>query len=168
MIDAVYKYPEKPAPVMDTTGGGESDLIVRFYKSPIDEADHVEICLPGDKHTVVDEVATEEHKARFERQWAAYQGDVEAAEDGTRLEDAPWMDAGTAAQLRGANIPTLEHLATLRDGPLRMCGIIGIENLRKRAAQLVADRKKIEAHDLIIQQNAALVARIEALEAQRA
>ena len=164
----MYAYPEKPRKVMDTTAGADSDLIVRFYQSPVDELDHVEICFPGDKHTVVDEVAGEMHKARFEREWKAYSGEGDIPADGTRLENAPWMDGGTAQQLRAANIPTLEHLANLRDGPLKTCGIIGIDNLRRRARAFMADIKKIEAHDMITEQNAALLKRIEALEAQRA
>src|SRR5215469_4159702 len=83
----------------------DSRLFVQFYRRAVqnkfksdqqgrpifDEIDYVKIIVPGDKNTVIDSPASEEHKFRFEKQWDRYKRGQEQASEGTPLEAVTWL-----------------------------------------------------------------------------
>lgn len=104
-------------------------LYTNFYVRPVmnnfksaeagrpifDEVDYVRIIIPGDKNNVVDTKVTEEHKARFEKQFERFKKNQEQAVSGTPLEVWPQMTVGQVAELKAMNIHTVEQLAEVPD-----------------------------------------------------
>lgn len=114
-------------------GGGNPDdaLLVRFTLMPVEnkakseeenrpifeETVFIEISLPGNKDEVRIRKMKEGDKARFPRQWAAYErrnSDGEVIE-GTLLSEWPQVTRSQVEELRFFNIRTVEQLAQLTD-----------------------------------------------------
>jgi hypothetical protein len=122
--------------VMPVSHGGDENLIVSFYSQPVklgaesdkagrpiyQDVPYVWIRFPGDRTREVKRKATDEHKARFPRQWAAFERQQEYVEQGTPLEDIPWMSRSRALTLKGANIHTMENYAAVTDDRLHALG----------------------------------------------
>ena len=147
------------SPVELSVAGEDGDLNVRFYRSPMDGKDHIEIHIPGDNTMVVDEVVDAEYLNRFRPQWEAYQSGVE--DDSTRLGEVPWIDAATAVALTSVHVNTVEQLAALRDDALPPGTLMGVNGLRTRAQEFLNDKRKVSEH-------ADLSAKIEELSAELA
>ena len=141
-------------PLDSDIANGDSQLHVEFYTSDVkgwEGKPFVRIVIPGDKNTIIDQPAKDDHKARFPRQWLYYQsqqGEAAAQEIGTPLsqwsKDAPdEINRDHIAELSILKFVTVEQLALASDQQLqRIMGGIG---LRERARQYLNRKNRHEA-----------------------
>lgn len=108
----------------------------------------VKICVPGDRNSVVLQPATETHKRRFPRAWAAYERCEHESREGTPLEQWPAMSRSMALTLRGLNVHTVEALAEVHDGHLDMLGWDAREWRAKARAYLAVAKDTAEAQKI--------------------
>lgn len=135
--------------MQETDAKTEQRAYARFYKKAVQDEDastaagravcvvkdYVEIVTPGDRTNVVDRPARPDDKARFARQWQAYQveGDQEAA-SGTLLSAWGALSSERVEWFRFYKVTTVEQLAGLTDG-----------NLSNFDAQARKDRESAQA-----------------------
>ena len=107
---------------------------------------------------------TEEHPAmdRFRRQYDAWISDADPALLGTPLSELAQITHTQIDQLKRLQITTVEALASISDTALQALGM-GARELRDRAKAHVSDHNRVARS--LADENAALRARIEALEA---
>lgn len=141
-----------------------------------EEQDFIIIVSPGQAKTEVRRKATDNDKATYSHEWAAYLQGKEQQQSGTPIELLPGLPAGMADSLKALYIYTIEQMAGLSDAGLQRVGMGGAElrlkaraYLSKGSAELEATRAELEAARLSITTlttaNAAMLARLEALEA---
>jgi hypothetical protein len=82
-----------------------------------DEADFIKIFTPGDPLNIIDTVVNDEHKARFPRAWADYQGMVGAKVSGTLLDT--WdIHVNMIKVLKDLGFSTIEQVASASEHSL--------------------------------------------------
>lgn len=122
----------------------------------------VEIRQVGEKDTVKLEV-TDVEKRRWPTQYAAFKAGREQAMSGTPIEHLYPVNPEIATELKRFNIHTIEGLA---EAPDSSGSIVPFLTDRKRqASEWLAKNRKAGGFDELSQENAALKARLEALEA---
>lgn len=94
----------------------------------------VQIRIPADPRSVVDERVNEDHKKRWPAAWAKYEGKETGLVDGTPIDQFPLLTVTDVATLKHCGIFTVEQLANVSDGNLGNLGPGGLK-LRERAAQ---------------------------------
>ena len=139
----------------------DSRLAVRFYNREMDNefqssvegrpikfmADFVRIEVPGDRSTIIDTFAREEHKRRFPVQWAFYQNEKSDGGDsiqGTLLKDWPILNAAQASELKHFKFYTVEQVAGASDEQISSIGMmVGMSPLsfRDKAKAFLANAK---------------------------
>lgn len=99
-----------------------------------DEVEMVEVRIPGDKLTVFVSPVEEHHKERWPEIYAAFKRNEERAASGTPLEHwaHPTMTRSRVAELKAANILSVEELASVPDNVLGRLGM-GSRELREAA-----------------------------------
>lgn len=126
--------------------GGDENLIVTFSMEPVLQGDAsekagrpiykdtamVHIRFPGDRTREVFTRAKPEHQHRFPRQWAQFQQKVSQGHVGTPLEEWGPISKSHALTLKGVNVHTVEHLASVPDSALHNIGH-GARALRDKA-----------------------------------
>ena len=147
-----------PGDVLPVKHGDDSAFNVEFYTREIE--DHWEtrmrgrqILKPvtycrkqavGDPRTVWDQPASDEDKARWPQQWAAFQAGEQQAITGTPLEAVPWLTANARVTLKNHGFKTIEQLATVSDGTLSTMqhGMAPLlQNVREHARKFMADQE---------------------------
>jgi len=117
----------------------DSVLQVVFYSKPMPnefesnkqgrpifyDADFVKIMIPGDKDSIIDTFAREDHKKRFPLHWAHYQNKHggDSREIGTPLAQWPRLTASQAEELKGLKFFTVEAIAHASDAQLQKIGM---------------------------------------------
>lgn len=154
----------------------------REGRAVFDNLEYVKIITPGDKRSIPDVAVKDEHRARWPRQYAAFKEGLTEVADGTPLESWPPISANPAliAELKAANIRTVEALAGLSDALLVAVGMGGREWrgkaqtwLRQAAdgAPLAEAQARLEAQaaELAVRdrQIADLTAAVERLQTER-
>lgn len=139
----------------------DSRLAVRFYQREMDNqfqtgvegrpikymADFVIIEVPGDRNTIIDTFARDEHKTRFPVQWARYQNeksDGGSEIQGTLLRDWPILNAAQAGELKHYKFYTVEQVASASDEQISSIGMmVGTSPLafRDKARAFLANAK---------------------------
>jgi hypothetical protein len=139
----------------------DSRLAVRFYQREMDNqfqtgvegrpikfmADFIIIEVPGDRNTIIDTFARDEHKTRFPVQWARYQNeksDGGAEIQGTLLRDWPILNAAQAGELKHYKFYTVEQVASASDEQISSIGMmVGTSPLafRDKAKAFLANAK---------------------------
>jgi hypothetical protein len=167
-------------PLDSDISNGDSQLHAEFYISDSkgwEGKPFVRISIPGDKNTVIDQPARDEHRERFPRQWLYFQmqqGEGAAQEIGTPLSqwhrDYPEeITRDHIAELSILKFVTVEQLALASDGQLQR--IMGGVGLRERARQYLNRKNRTEANaelEETKQQLAALQAQMAQLLSQEA
>jgi len=118
----------------------DSRLAVRFYVRPVPNAfessaqgrpifvdvDYVEIFVPGDNNTVIDQPVREDHKKRFPIQWAHFQNKhaKDTREIGTPLAQWPQITSAQAEELRALKFYTVDSVANASDQNIMKVGMI--------------------------------------------
>src|SRR5512147_2882492 len=109
----------------------DSRLAVRFYVRPVEnsfetqaqgkpvftDVDYVEIFVPGDNNTIIDQPVREDHKKRFPIQWAHFQNQhaKDTREIGTPLTEWTQITRSQAEELRALKFYTVESVANASD-----------------------------------------------------
>jgi hypothetical protein len=118
-------------------------LAVRFYRKAIDHeykseqegrpvsqmVDFVRIEIPGNMLSVIDTIASPEHRKRFPVQWAQYQNERTDNPDGgevqgTLLRDWSILTPAQAVELRHFRFYTVEQVAAASDGQIQQVGML--------------------------------------------
>jgi hypothetical protein len=170
----------------------DKKLLVLFYRDTVknepksidagrpifDEIDLVKIITPGSRDSFVGD-ATEQYQQRFPRQWARYKaGRDQNAGSGTPLNMLPWMSIGQLAEFAAVGCHTVEQLVGMPDAVSQK--FMGHLQIKQRAQQYLdaakesAPRLRLQAevekrdeeNKQLTAANAALMARVEALEAR--
>lgn len=138
------------------------------------EVEFVKIAVPGDKHSFYFQPATDVHKARFPKAYAAFKERGMKPLQGMPIEQWAPISRSLAMTLKAAHIHTVEALAEVHDGNIAKLGFNARELREKARAwlaeakdsaatmQLAAEKKALE------DQLAAMRAQIEALQAAQA
>lgn len=130
-----------------TPASKNDNLIPSFHLKPVkneylsekegrdiwEEAEYVEIIVPGDKNSIIDVKVKAEHRDRWPRQYAAFKASMEAPEDGTPLEEWAGVSRSQVMELKSCHVRTVEHLAGLSDQQLSKVVPIGGYALREKA-----------------------------------
>lgn len=173
--------------------GNDANLIAEFYKRAVrnnfkseregrpvhEDAVFIKIYTPGDRHSVIDRKATENDKARFLQQWAAFERQGQQVIEGTPLSEWPYLSVSQVADYNGLHIYTVEQLAGLSDAQISKLGHGGREVNRMAqaflekaaksaaapaaAAEVARLQEELTAKDEQIKE---LAARLDALEAK--
>lgn len=118
----------------------DSRLAVRFYVRPVlnefeteaqgrpiyRDVDYVEIFVPGDNNTIIDQPVREDHKKRFPIQWAHFQNkhSQDTREIGTPLADWTQVTKAQAEELRAMKFYTVDSVANASDQNVMRIGMI--------------------------------------------
>ena len=161
MADPHYEYSEGSI----ITGAA----LVRFYVSPIDDQEHIEVKFPGDKYTTLDEVLVgpvrDQYLAKYHAEYDAYLRGEDSIAGQTKLENVPWIDEATVHMVKSANVFTVENLANVSDAALKALGPAGLK-LRDKAILHVAEQEELREVEQVRAHNEELERRLAALEAQ--
>lgn len=114
----------------------------------------VRIMTPGSRDVMVNK-ANDSYKRRFPKQWELYQKKMEQVQEGTPLEQVPWLTVSVIAELKAVNCHTIEHLAGMSDTQLgKMMGMLGFRQkaqawlqVAKEAAPFTAMQAQLEERD---------------------
>lgn len=167
--------------------GDDSKLFVQFYQRPyLDKAqsqslgrphyvsvDFVRIQQPGERD-VFDQPATDEHRGRFPKQWEAYRAGKADQIEGTLLAVLFPGNPDIVENLRYFKVFTVEQLAKLNDTQKQNIGMGAQQFVDAAQTFMEQSDKGKDFHGLsdqverLTNQLAALAARNEALEAERA
>jgi hypothetical protein len=115
-----------------------------------DEADWVEIRMPGDPDNIIKTLANDEHRARFPRAWSEYKGMADSAGKGIPLEE--WdIHPNMVKVLKELGFTTIDHVANASEHSLlRVQGGYG---WKIKAMKWLEDKRPKES-DLIAAQQA--------------
>lgn len=85
----------------------------------------VRIAVPGDRLSMVFQPATDDHKRRFPKAWAAFESrsSDDASLRGTPIQMWPPISRAMAMTLRAAHIHTVEAFAAVHDGNIDFLGM---------------------------------------------
>jgi hypothetical protein len=169
----------------------DKKLLVLFYRDTVknepksieagrpifDEIDLVKIITPGSRDSFVGD-ATEQYQQRFPQQWMRYKaGRDQQLGNGTPLNMLPWISIGQLAEFAAVGCHTVEQLVGMPDAVSQK--FMGHLQIKQRAQQYLdaakesAPRLRLQAevekreedNKQLREANAALMKRIEALEA---
>jgi len=108
-------------------------------RAVFDDVEFVEIIVPGDSRSIVQERVKAEHKERWPNAYSAFKKGLEPATDGYPIEQWPPMTSAQVANYKAMHISTVEQLAELSDGVLMNLGLGG-RQIRERAKAWLDER----------------------------
>lgn len=134
-------------PEDDSRFAHDNKLHVRFYTMPAlrraksrdagrpiyEEAEMIEIMVPGDKHSIQRRPVRELDTRRFSRQYAAFKAGKQDQQSGTPLTMLPFISAAKAEEYRFFHITTAEQLADTADGSSAANSIMGFQGDKQKA-----------------------------------
>lgn len=139
--------------------GKADNIIPRFYVKAVknefrseaegrevyNDVEYVEMIVPGDKNSIVDERVKDVHRERWARQYAAFKESREAPVEGTPLEEWAAVTVSQVMELKSSHVRTVEQLAGLSDSQLSKVVPMGGHALREKAQLYVSQESKAEA-----------------------
>lgn len=134
-------------------------------KAEYDRKDYVEVTTPGDTRSVVDREVQEKDKARWPREWVAYQNGQELAPEGTPLEMWPQVDIGQIEELKRFRVRSVEQLAAVSDTALGNLPM-GTRSLREKAIVWLQQAKDGSGLSKLVAENAGLRSQLDAMQEQ--
>lgn len=146
------KEVDKCIPRFHLIDGMKGDELIRV--------EMVEIITPGDRLSRPVQRVTEEHKARWPRQYAAFKSGIDLGINGTAI--AMWGEISwqMQADLRAAGFQTVEDLAGAHDGQIN--NIPNGTIWRKKAQVFLANKRTVSDKDKEIDELKARLAKLEA------
>ena len=150
-----------------TPDASDENLMVEFFKGPLDAIDYIKIRIPGDNLYQPVFLATEGYQRRFPAQWEAYVNEQSQFVGQTLLTECGWVDEGLRDHLAVYGIKTIEGLASVSDGNLEMVGP-GARLLRDRARREVEEKEKAAEYDVKNAEVETLRAEMESVRAEMA
>jgi len=141
---------------------GDEHLQVRFYNRPKPDAGetqkkgrpiyknkaYVKINIPGDRTSEIDQPAYDTHKARFVKQWEAFQKNQEMPLHGTPIDEWPAVTEARRMELKAVNVFTIEDCAAVSDALLKNIGHDGRALRGKAIAWLEQANKGASSQDM--------------------
>lgn len=132
--------------------GNDDGLYVEFENIPIqnmsrtetegrpifEEVPYIKIMFPGDKTKQVHKPVNDQYKARFPRQWAAFEAQESQVVSGTPITEWAPLTKSQSAEFKAMNIHTVEALAALPDTALTW---LGSRSYRDKAVAWLAGAK---------------------------
>lgn len=149
-------YPKKD-------GKASADAGRDIYK----DVEFVKIAIPGDKHSLVFQPATDVHRKRFPKAYEAFQRRAHTPMQGTPIEQWPVVSRSIVLNLKALHVHTVEALAEVHDGNIDRLGSQGRELRAKAKAWLAEAQTGAEATRLAAEKQA-LQDQLAALQAQMA
>lgn len=144
----------------------ESELKSKLEGRPIyDDTEFIEIRIPGDDKTIINNLATDEYRQRFPDEYAAFKSGIKETTSGTPLEHWAAVSKSQVAQLKHVGISSVEQLANVSDDNAQK--FMGGYVLRDNARTFL---KTVEDTALVQKQEAAIAelkAEIEELKAKK-
>lgn len=101
----------------------------------------------------------------YHRHYDAFKTGEAVKGSGTPLSELPFLTEAKRAELKALNVHTAEALAQLDGANLQRLGIYG-RSLKNQAEAYIAAAEKTAPYSKLAEENAALTARLAALEAQ--
>ena len=117
----------------------DAALFVQFYMKPVqnqfrtmeesrpifEDRLHIRIEIPGNRNSIIDTFATEEHKRRFFRQWAYFEKKhaADAPEMGTPLSQWSLLRPSQVEELKALGFRTVEQAAEASDDNINRIGM---------------------------------------------
>jgi hypothetical protein len=164
---------------MENPSADERSVSVRFFSEPVHmkfesekegrpiykEMPHVSIIIPGDKNTMIECKASEEHKQRYPVAWARFQRGESTVNIGTPLEQWPQITRAQVKEAKYVEVHTVEQLANLSDDHAAKMGM-GFRALRQSAKDYLETAKNGAADSAKAAENARLRDELEAMKAQ--
>ena len=136
--------------------GGRGDCVPQFYMRAVrnaarsetegrpvfDEAAYVRVLVPGDRNSVVDRRVEDADRERWPSRWAAFEARRERPA-GTPIEHWPYLTVARAAELKAAEILTVEQVAGADEAALERIGGDAAA-LAERARQFLQPQSETE------------------------
>lgn len=166
-------------PLDSDIANADMHLHVEFYeheKDPYKGKPFVRIMIPGDKTSVIDTLAGDHHKRRFQRQWLHFQAQsTDNQVVGTPLslwhkERPEELTDGQLQELLILKFQSVEQLAMAADQQIQRVGM-GASGLRERARQYLSGKNaqfsgaELKAAQAEIVELRAMVANIAKMQA---
>lgn len=126
---------------------------------------YVKIAVPGDKNSLVFQPASEAHKQRFPKAWAAFQASEHVVREGLPIDHWAPITRSMALTLRSLHIYTVEALAQVHDGLIDKLGASG-RDLRSKAQSWLKDAQTGAERDRLASEKSELQGQIASLQAQ--
>jgi len=159
----------------------ESHTFVEFYMEAVEfkfeseregrpifkEIPFVRIVIPGDRNNIVEGKATDYHKNRYPKAWAAFQQGQKQGMSGTPLESWPQIQRAQVKEAKFYEIHTLEQLAELADTHCQRLGM-GWTELRQKAKDYISISKGTASQTAQAAENERLRQEMENMKAQLA
>lgn len=153
----------------------DHQLNVRFYKHAelnsaksrtegrkvFEDKVYVRILIPANRLNVIEREATQEDRVRFAKQFEAFVQRGEQLQNGSALDQLPFLTKAQILELKALKIETVEQLAGVPDTTVQLLGTGGM-TLKQRAIQFLDERKSSSA---LAEQNRSLVEQIAELRA---
>jgi hypothetical protein len=175
-----------------SASGDTRHLHITFYIDPIEnpaksraegrpiyeEREMVEIKFVGDTKRILVALAHEKctrdpatgkwasYAEIYHRHYDAFRTGEKAKGEGTPIEELTFINAARRAELKALNIHTVEALSLLEGSNLANLGMFGRE-LKEKAKTYIDKATDSALADMLIEENAKLLKRLEALEAQQ-
>lgn len=159
----------------------ESNTFVEFFMESVEfkaeseregrpifkEIPFIRIVIPGDRNNVQECKATDYHKQRYPRAWAAFQAGQKEGFSGTALESWPQITRSQVKEAKYFEVHTVEQLAELSDTHCQRLGM-GWMELRNKAKSYLNVAAGTAAETAQAAENERLREMIETLQAQMA
>lgn len=144
---------------------GDDELLVEFFRSPMDSQVYVSIQSPGDLTTHAIFMADKRYRTRFRRHWEAFERDENQLGGQQRLDDYPWISVEMCQHLGKFGIRTVEALAGISDSNLDTLGP-GSRAMRERARVVLAEKSEAAPHEQTMEALNAMMAEMAKLRAE--
>jgi hypothetical protein len=131
-----------------------------------EEAEYVEMIVPGDKNSVVDVKVKDEHRERWPARYEAFKKSKEMPDDGTPLEEWAGVSRSQVMELKSSHVRTVEHLAGLSDSQLAKVCPMGGHILREKAKAFLQQSEEQKPLAEALAQIEALRSEIAAMKVQ--
>lgn len=102
-----------------------------------EDKEYVEIIVPGERGTIVEERVKDTHRERWPRAYEAFKGGQELVLEGTPIDEWPAVGPSQALEMKLSNVKTVEQLAGLSDALLSKVVPMGGHALRDKAKRFL-------------------------------
>lgn len=145
----------------------DADKTLEAGHNVFTDATFVKIVTPGDRSSLFFQPATDSHRRRFPKAWAAFEERKRDAgsRTGMPLEEWAAITRATVYTLKAAHIHTVEDLAIVPDTFVDRLGVDG-RGLRAQAQAFVAQGKDSAATLRLASEKKALEDQLAAMQAQ--
>lgn len=129
------------------------------------DVEYVKIAIPGDKNSLYFQPATDKHRQRFPKAYAAFKARDQKPLEGMPIEQWAVVSRAVALTLKAAHIHTVEALAAVHDGLVDRIASNGRE-LREKARAWLEDARSGAAAQKLASEKKELQDQIASLQAQ--